>query len=61
VVLPEVISDAMFTVAANASKVVVAKLMLQDQGGGLQLVSYLARKLNPAEGGNTYSRTIWRL
>jgi hypothetical protein len=29
--------------------------MLQDQGGGLQRVSYWARKLNPAERGNTYS------
>jgi hypothetical protein len=29
--------------------------MLQDQGGGLQLVSYMARKLNPIERGNTYS------
>jgi hypothetical protein len=29
--------------------------MLQDQGRGLQQVSYWARKLNPAERGNTYS------
>jgi hypothetical protein len=29
--------------------------MLQDQGGGLQPVSYMARKLNPSERGNTYS------
>jgi hypothetical protein len=29
--------------------------MLQDQGGGLQPVSYWARKLNRAERGNTYS------
>jgi hypothetical protein len=28
--------------------------MLQDHGGGLQPVSYWARKLNPAERGNTY-------
>jgi hypothetical protein len=28
---------------------------MQDQGGGLQSVSYWARKLNPSEGGNTYS------
>jgi hypothetical protein len=29
--------------------------MLQDQGGGLQPLSYWARKMNPAERGNTYS------
>jgi hypothetical protein len=29
--------------------------MLQDQGGKLQLVSDLARKVNPAQRGNTYS------
>jgi hypothetical protein len=29
--------------------------MLQDQGGGLQQISYWARKLNYAERGNTYS------
>jgi hypothetical protein len=28
--------------------------MLQDQEGGLQLVSYWARKLNPTERGDTY-------
>jgi hypothetical protein len=28
---------------------------LQDQGGGLQLVSYLARKMNQAKRGYTYS------
>jgi hypothetical protein len=33
----------------------IAPIMLQDQGGGLQPVSYRARKLNPAERGNTYS------
>jgi hypothetical protein len=32
----------------------IVTVMLQDQGGSLQLVSYLARKLNPAERGNTY-------
>jgi hypothetical protein len=29
--------------------------MLQNQGGGLQPISYSARKLNPTERGNTYS------
>jgi hypothetical protein len=29
-------------------------VLLQHQGGGLQQVSYWARKLNPAERGNTY-------
>jgi hypothetical protein len=29
--------------------------MLQDQGGGLQQVSYSARKLNSAKRGNTYN------
>jgi hypothetical protein len=39
----------------NASTVGIAALMLQDQGGGLKPVSFLARKRNPAERGNTYS------
>jgi hypothetical protein len=54
-ILPEVGSDATFTVATNASIVGIAAVMLQDQGGRLQPVSYLARKLNPGERGNTYS------
>jgi hypothetical protein len=54
-ILPEVGSDATFTVATHASTMKIAAIMLQDQGGGLQPVSYLARKLNPAERGNTYS------
>jgi hypothetical protein len=33
----------------------IAAAMLQDQGGGLQPISYWARKLNPNEFGNTYS------
>jgi hypothetical protein len=33
----------------------IAAFLLQDQGGGLQPVSYWARKLNPTERGNTYS------
>jgi hypothetical protein len=32
----------------------IAKILLQDQGGGLQQVSYRARKMNPIERGNTY-------
>jgi hypothetical protein len=54
-ILPEVSSDATFTAATDASKLGIATVMLQDQGGGLQLVSYLARKLNPADRGSTYS------
>jgi hypothetical protein len=54
-ILPEVSSDAKFTMATYASTVGVATVLLQDQGGGLQPVSYWARKLNPAERGNTYS------
>jgi hypothetical protein len=53
-VLPEVSSDATFNVATNASTTGIAAVMLQDQGGGLQPVSYRARKLNQAERGNTY-------
>jgi hypothetical protein len=37
--LPEVSSDATFTVATNASTVGIAAVMLQDQGGGLQPIS----------------------
>jgi hypothetical protein len=41
--------------AADASTVGIAANMLQDKEGGLQLVSYWARELNPTERGNTYS------
>jgi hypothetical protein len=54
-ILPEVSSDATFTVATYASSMGIATVILQDQGGGLQQVSYFARKLNPAESGNTDS------
>jgi hypothetical protein len=54
-ILPDVGSDASFTVATDASTVGIATVILQDRGGGLQLVSYGARKLNPFERGNTYS------
>jgi hypothetical protein len=54
-ILPEVGTDAIFTVARDASTVGIAAVLLQDQGGGLQPVSYWARKLNKAERGNTYS------
>jgi hypothetical protein len=54
-ILPEVGSDAMFTMATCASTMGIAALMLQDQGGGLQSFSCWARKLNQAEHGNTYS------
>jgi hypothetical protein len=52
-ILPEVSSDAVFTVARDASTVGIAAVLLQDHGGGLQPVSYLARKLNLIERGNT--------
>jgi hypothetical protein len=39
-ILPEVSSDATFTLATCASTVGIAALMLQDQGGGPQQVSY---------------------
>jgi hypothetical protein len=53
--LHEVSSDAKFTVTTYASLVGIAVALLQDQGGGLQLVSYWALKLNnPVERGNTY-------
>jgi hypothetical protein len=54
-ILPEVRSDATFTVATYTSSIGIATVMLQDQGGGLQTVCYWARKLNPAERGNTCS------
>jgi hypothetical protein len=54
-ILPEVGSDATFTVAKDASTMGIASVLLQDQGGGLQLFFYWARKLNTAERGNTYS------
>jgi hypothetical protein len=54
-ILPEVSSDATFTVATYASTMGIAAVMLQDQGGGLQPVSYYARKLNSSERGNTYT------
>jgi hypothetical protein len=54
-ILPEVSSDATFTVVIDASSMGIATVLLQDQGGGLHPVSYWARKLNPAERGSTYS------
>jgi hypothetical protein len=39
-ILPEVSSDATFTVATDASTVGIAAILLQDLGGGLQPVSY---------------------
>jgi hypothetical protein len=35
-------------VATNASSLGTATILLQDQGGGLQPISYKARKLNAA-------------
>jgi hypothetical protein len=54
-ILPEVGSDATFTVTIYASSVEIAAFLLQDQGGGLQPFSCWARKLNPTKRGNTYS------
>jgi hypothetical protein len=54
-ILPEVGSDASFTVATNASTMGIAAVLLQGQGRGLQTISYWARKLNPTERGNTYT------
>jgi hypothetical protein len=54
-ILPEITSDATFIVATDASIVGIAAVILQDQGGGLQPVSYWTRKVNLAERGNTYS------
>jgi hypothetical protein len=53
--LPEVSSDAIFTLATYASTLGIPIIMLQDQGGGLQPISYSMRKLNPAERNKTYS------
>jgi hypothetical protein len=39
-ILPKVSLDATFTVATDASIVGIAAVMLQNQGGGLQPVSY---------------------
>jgi hypothetical protein len=55
VILPEVSSDATFTVASDASTMGISAFLLQDHGGGLQPISYWARKLNLATRGNTYS------
>jgi hypothetical protein len=54
-VLPEVSLDAILTVATNASTLGIATILLQDQGGGLQPISYWALKLNLDERGNTCS------
>jgi hypothetical protein len=44
----------MLTVATYGLTMDIEAVTLQDQGGGLQLVALWARKLNPAERGNTY-------
>jgi hypothetical protein len=41
--------------ATYASAVGIATIMLQDQGGGLQPVSYCVRKMNLAQRVNNYS------
>jgi hypothetical protein len=52
-ILSEVSSGVMFTVAIAASIVGIAAVILQDQGRGLQQVSYMARELNLGECGST--------
>jgi hypothetical protein len=54
VILPEVSSDVTFTVAPYASTVGIAAFISQKQGGGLQPLSYWARKQVFAERGDTY-------
>jgi hypothetical protein len=54
-ILPEVSSDATFTVTTYAPTLGIVAIMLQDQGGGLQPISYRARQLNPSKRGNIYS------
>jgi hypothetical protein len=54
-ILPEVSSDAMVTAATYSSTMGIAKVMLQDQRGGLQLISRMARKMNSDERGDTFS------
>jgi hypothetical protein len=44
----------MFTVAKDVSTVGIAAILLQDQGGEIQPVSFWAREFNKAERGNTY-------
>jgi hypothetical protein len=51
-ILPEISSDATFTVATYALTIGTAAVIMQDQGG-LQSYSYLARKLIQIERSNT--------
>jgi hypothetical protein len=53
-VLPEINSDAAFTVAKMRRPYGIAAVLLQDQRGGLQPVSYWARKLNNVERANSF-------
>jgi hypothetical protein len=48
-ILPEINSDAMFTVATYVATLGTAGALLKDQGGGLQPFSYQARKQNLAK------------
>jgi hypothetical protein len=55
-VFPEIRSDAMSSIARDASTVEIGAILLQNlRGGLLQPVSYWARKLFPTQRGNTYS------
>ena len=48
-VTPDVSSTATFTLYTDASGFGLGAVLLQDNGAGLQPVSYLARKLNKHE------------
>jgi hypothetical protein len=53
-ILPEVSSDATYTVAIDASTMGIATILLQGQREGLKPSSYSTRKLNSTERGSTY-------
>jgi hypothetical protein len=53
------LSNATFTVAANALNMGIANVLLQYHGGGLQFVSYWARRPNSVERG--YSDSAYDL
>ena len=48
-VLPQTGSSARFVLATDASKFAIGAVLMQDQGNGLQPVSFMARRLHDAE------------